>query len=627
MRTVFLLFILISLPFHFIYTQSQHNLDSLKADLNKHPQLDSIRIVKLIALGHACPSSDTNRIQYYREALSIATTLKDTLSQAKLYSIFLVRSKSDGLYPEAFEYGQKALKAYKNIAHYKGIAAVYNELSAIYMVQHKYEEGLALQQEGYELLRDKAPSRELIRLMCNISFYAYIKQGKYVEAQTLITEALGYAKQINNRENIIHCYTLLLKVCIDSKEKVVQSDCQNYADSIAFIYPKLDPKITKRYTAAYILSYYYSKQNDSTLAFKYAHLALTSAKDMRRKYNISEAYNHLFSLYYNFGEYVKAIEALEQSYSIKDSIFHDKSVAQLQELETKFKTEKAVQDKELAEKETRLAEAEARSYRNSLISLFIVVLLAFLSIVFYVWQYRLRKQKELVSKELSSTQKRLEVEQQFRKAELKALKAQLNPHFMFNALNSIQDYILLNEKELASDYLGKFADLMRIYLNHSQEGNLSLEEEIEALELYLDLESVRFDHSIEYTITADEELDIEALKIPTMLVQPYVENAIKHGLFHKKGERQVHIHFNEYNEDYIEAIVKDNGIGRAAANKINEHRNPNHKSFATSANATRLQLLNHGRSQKIEVKFIDLYQNKEVAGTEVRILIPLKQTA
>ncbi|MCP4440489.1 MAG: hypothetical protein GY810_16210 [Aureispira sp.] len=584
-------------------------------------------MMKLVGLGHATPSSDTSRIQYYREALSIATTRKDTLSQGRIYAILLVRSKSDGRYPEAFEYGQKALKAYRSIEYYKGIAGVYNELSAIYIIQHKYEEGLALLQEGYELLREKKPSRELIRLMCNISFYAYIKHKKYTEAQTLITEALGYAKQINNRENIIHCYTLLLKVCIDSNGEVAQADCQSYADSIAAIYPKLGPKITKRYTAAHMLSYYYSEQNDRTFAFKYARLALASAKDMRRKHNIAEAYAHLFEVYLKFGEHDLAINALNESHKVKDSIFNEKSLAKLQTLETQFKTEKAIQDKELAEEKAKLAEEKAKSYQNWLIAILIFCLMVLVSIAFYIWLYRLRKQKELVSKELSSTQERLEVEQQFRQAELKALKAQLNPHFMFNALNSIQDYILLNEKELASDYLGKFADLMRIYLNHSQEGNLSLEEEIEALELYLDLESVRFDHSIEFNIKTDGNLDIDDLKIPTMLVQPYVENAVKHGLFYKKGERKIDVQFKEHNDDYLEAIVRDNGIGREASAEINKKRNPNHKSFATSANATRLHLLNHGRSQKIEVKFVDLYQDQKATGTEVRILIPLKQTA
>lgn len=627
MRAIFLLFLIFLLFPLSIFSQTPLNLDSLKQELTKHTKQDSARMLILLEIGVRLSPKDSSRQTYFQKALSIAKKNHNTHYQALLNQNIGISYKSTGNYPKAFKHLSKALEFYKKLDDYDNVGYCYNELSVIYGIQKKYDKSLALQKEGYELLKDYPPTQTLLRLMGNIVNLDLLRHKKYPEAKEKLLEIIKLAREIKSYANIVNSYTKLLNIYLATDDFFTDKEAVIFVDSLKANIPKLKANDISHYQAFFILSYYYDIQGDSALAFKYGYAALSVAKNYGTKRNEVGAYQNLFEVYKSAKQYEQAILMLDSAYLIKDEIFKDKSLAKLQELETKFKTEKAVQEKELAEHQERLAKTETQAYRNSLIALIGVLLLVLLSIGFYVWQYRLRKQKELMSKELTSTQKRLEVEQQFRKAELKALKAQLNPHFMFNALNSIQDYILLNEKELASDYLGKFADLMRIYLNHSQEGNLSLEEEIEALELYLDLESVRFDHSIEFSITADEDLDIEVLKIPTMLVQPYVENSIKHGLFYKKGERHVHIHFHEYSDEYIEAIVKDNGIGRVASAKINAHRNPNHKSFATSANATRLELLNHGRNEKIEVKFIDLYQNEEATGTEVRILIPLKQTA
>jgi ligand-binding sensor domain-containing protein len=251
---------------------------------------------------------------------------------------------------------------------------------------------------------------------------------------------------------------------------------------------------------------------------------------------------------------------------------------------------------------------------------FIVSSLFFFVLIIW-WQYKVQIDK--INKQNEEKLNRSNLERDLRISELKALKAQLNPHFIFNALNSIQDYIILNKKELASDYLGMFADLIRTYLNHSQEGAIGLDEEIEALKLYLELEAIRFDHELDFSFEVDPTLDIYNLEIPTMLLQPYVENAIKHGLFYKSSDRKLKIFFKPHSEDIILAIVRDNGIGREASALHNKKRKPNHKSFATSANKTRLELLNYGRNQQIKAEIIDLTKDGKAIGTEVHILIPL----
>ncbi|BDS11016.1 sensor histidine kinase [Aureispira anguillae] len=247
--------------------------------------------------------------------------------------------------------------------------------------------------------------------------------------------------------------------------------------------------------------------------------------------------------------------------------------------------------------------------------------LLILFIVFVGWQYRWQIKK--IQQKNEEKLQRSRLERDIRISELKALKSQLNPHFIFNALNSIQDYIIQNERELASDYLGMFADLMRTYLQHSQEGTLSLREEIDALRLYLELEAVRLEDNFSYDIIIGEQIDRDQIIIPTMLIQPYVENAIKHGLFRKKGNKHVAIEFKLHSPMALLATIRDNGIGRKAAQNYGQPQN--HKSFATSANNSRLELLNYEQSTTIEAKIIDLVENGESVGTEVHVIIPIEK--
>jgi ligand-binding sensor domain-containing protein len=223
-------------------------------------------------------------------------------------------------------------------------------------------------------------------------------------------------------------------------------------------------------------------------------------------------------------------------------------------------------------------------------------------------------QKELISKKLVFSQ-------------LEALRSQMNPHFIFNALNSIQEYIVFNNKELASNYLVKFSRLIRIYLEHSQQNEIVLKEEVNALKIYLELEKIRFEDILDYDLYIDENLMLEQIKIPSLFIQPYVENAIKHGLLHKLDDRKLKVSFQkEKLNNYLVCTIEDNGIGRNASLEINKNKTLQHQSFATSANEKRLELINLDRAQKIVVEIVDLYSNdNESKGTKIIIKIPLNK--
>ncbi|GAA0872832.1 histidine kinase [Gangjinia marincola] len=241
-----------------------------------------------------------------------------------------------------------------------------------------------------------------------------------------------------------------------------------------------------------------------------------------------------------------------------------------------------------------------------------------ISIILGIARYIIKRKAIAKQRELNQ----LEQDKQMILLKLENLRSQMNPHFVFNALNSIQEYIILNEKHLASDYLGKFADLMRKYLEHSNKEYITLAEEIDSLKMYLELEKLRFEDQLEYRIEVDQNIHQELIEIPAMLLQPYVENSIKHGLLHKRGQRKLHIEFKNQT-DYLICVILDNGIGRKKANELNNRKKSNHKSFATKANANRVTLMNFEKKEQINVRIIDLFNDREEAmGTKVKITIP-----
>ncbi len=257
-------------------------------------------------------------------------------------------------------------------------------------------------------------------------------------------------------------------------------------------------------------------------------------------------------------------------------------------------------------------------------------LLALIAVGFVIMYYnrtikRLREQSQLSERMAAVELDRSRAEEAYRRAQLSALKAQMNPHFLFNALNSIQAYIFLNDKNMANSYLGKFSDLMRTTLEQSQRDYISLVEETRTLELYIALEAMRLQNDLIWTIDFDPSVETEFAMLPPLLIQPYVENALKHGLASKKGNKQVTINFNVNKEQQtLICQIMDNGIGRSAAAELKKQRHGRHTSFSTSATEQRLILLNTGRDAKIYVEFEDLMaENGESAGTSVRIHIPM----
>jgi len=197
--------------------------------------------------------------------------------------------------------------------------------------------------------------------------------------------------------------------------------------------------------------------------------------------------------------------------------------------------------------------------------------------------------------------------------EQKLLRSQMNPHFIFNSLSSIQSFIFENNPVEAGSYLSRFAELIRSILYNSREEYITLEKEIQTLINYLDLQKLRYDNKFDYEIDLDPMLDKETISIPPMLAQPFIENAIEHGIKHLNNPGIINISFTKL-EETILLIVEDNGIGIRAAKKINNAKAKEHQSLATIITRERIEILNKGQKKKLY--YMDIIESTDPDGNE-----------
>lgn len=237
-------------------------------------------------------------------------------------------------------------------------------------------------------------------------------------------------------------------------------------------------------------------------------------------------------------------------------------------------------------------------------------------LIYLFYRYRMKQIKD--KEEL-----RIQYNKELAEVEMKALRAQINPHFLFNSLNSINNYILKNDTKKASRYLVKFSQLVRNILNNSSNSYITLQEELQTIELYMLIEGMRFNDQFSYNIENVHAINTANVIIPSLLLQPYAENAIWHGLLHKDGEKLITIRIEGNPEDdFIVVNIIDNGVGRKMAVEMEDQ--PKHrKSYGMQLGENRLKLMSQQQDKKATVEVIDLYDNNgQALGTKIKIIIP-----
>jgi hypothetical protein len=226
----------------------------------------------------------------------------------------------------------------------------------------------------------------------------------------------------------------------------------------------------------------------------------------------------------------------------------------------------------------------------------------------------------IYTRQLKVQQKKAAFINELNASKLTAIQSQMNPHFIFNSLNSIQDLVLKGDVDNSYTFITKFSNLVRRTLSYSDKDFIEIDQELKLIELYLSLEKLRFKENLEFKIDSSE---IEDILVPPMLIQPFIENALLHGLLHKEGLKKIHIKFTL--TDVLICEIVDNGIGRVKSKEIKERQRLEHESFSTNAIKNRFDILERHFGGSLGFVYEDLYENGLASGTKVILKIPIKR--
>ncbi|WP_047246345.1 histidine kinase [Maribacter thermophilus] len=360
----------------------------------------------------------------------------------------------------------------------------------------------------------------------------------------------------------------------------------------------------------------YIAQDKYTEAIPYLERSIVQADSKNDLVVQKDATKKLSEVYGHRGDYNKALETYQTYVALVDTLYKRKEqeisraarfnreIASTQSRITGLEQERELSQSkyDLALTQQELAEESYKRQRWVIYSLIFGLLLTILAAFFF---YRSNQQQKLANNLLA----------------LKSLRSQMNPHFIFNALNSVNNYISKSDERSANRYLSDFSKLMRSVLENSEEDFIPLTKELELLELYIKLEHSRFPDKFDYTITVDEHLDVSSFQIPPMLLQPYIENAIWHGLRYKEGKGLLEVNVGSENERELKIVITDNGIGRTKSAALKTKNQKSQKSKGMGNIKQRLAILNDMYKDKVDVSISDVTLNGE--GT--RVVFTLKK--
>jgi tetratricopeptide (TPR) repeat protein len=353
---------------------------------------------------------------------------------------------------------------------------------------------------------------------------------------------------------------------------------------------------------------YYRKYDAALL---YASEALRTGTERNATVIIRDACRVLSNIYEQLQQPEKSLMYYKQYVAMKDVVVSDQFKGRLSEF-------RRIADDEKQRSQVLIAEQQLR--KNQILRNFLaagIVFLLLLGLVVF-WNISLkRKNEKLRNKSLQAEWQRTAAD-----LEMQALRARMNPHFIFNCLTSINRFILKHEADKASDYLTRFSRLMRLVLINSQKQWISLEEEIEMLTLYLGMERLRFMNAFEYHIHYAAEVDLTAVKVPPLLLQPFCENAIWHGLMHKEGHGYLSISF-EMKQQFLYCTITDNGIGREQSALLKPTGDERSKSMGLRMSSARLALFNEDEAMERSCEVVDL-KNEQGHSTGTQVILKIK---
>jgi len=425
------------------------------------------------------------------------------------------------------------------------------------------------------------------------------KQNKISEARDSFIVALNLAKNSNENQTILDCLNYLGQ--IEMMEGNLEKSLHYYNQMVSF---------SGNYVDQFVISSGFinkgkllATMNNLDEAISTTKLAIETATRAGDKAHLRDAYFQMFELLKISGKTSEALDYLEKTMVLNDSLMNDSKHRIIYELETIYQTRKKEIQITDIQKEKQRQEDRNKLLMNVFI-LSISLLLITIVLILLIIRHQ-QKKSRLHTLDLN----------------LRLLRSQLNPHFVFNSLSAVQNYILNKSPQEAATYLSKFSKLMRLILINSSEMLVTLENEIETLTYYLELQKLRFDERIFYGFEIDEEIKTDEILIPPMLLQPFIENSIEHNLSLIDRPIQIQISIIRITNNMLKICLTDNGIGRE---KSTQYKKPNHRSFATIITNDRIAGLKKSGFQNIEFLIIDLKEDDNgKTGTKVIFSLPL----
>lgn len=517
----------------------------------------------------------------YLRSLQISEQTGDKeVTAASLTNIGIVYNRLDK-YSKALEYHQKSLAMYEQLGNKQGMANAYGNIGIVY--DNSLKPGLALEyyKKGLALNETLGNKQRIAGALTNIAI-SYIALSMYPEAMDNLKRSVEIYEQTGNKTGI--------------------AVSLNYIGEIYFKAPD-----------SVLRSWGISSSNRYNKAIEYNRRSLKVAVEIGDLAQQQDIWSSLANAYEAQKDFRQSLDAYKQFTLLKDSISNDEKKEDITRLSMQYEFDKKEAiAKEEADNKQALAAAEIKRQRlvknTTIAGAGILGLASIFSFIFY------KRKRDAVEQ-----QKEAELKAEVTDTEMKALRSQMNPHFIFNSLNSIADYIDKQDARTASYYTVKFAKLMRMILENSEKKEVSVADDLKALELYMQLEAMRMNNKFTYEIDVDENINTEETVIPPLLLQPFVENSIWHGIAKKQGEGKILIRIKKGGE-MINCIVEDNGIGRirseAESTAIQKEEK---KSLGMKITKARIDILNRIKKTNAGVELIDLDE-----GMRVELKLPLE---
>ena len=505
---------------------------------------------------------------------------------------------------ESLTYYETALNIQKNKNDRKGMSSTLNNIGNIYYSWQNFDKALQKYFEVLKIKKQLKDSTELTNNLINIGS-TYLGLKDFDKAEKYYREALALTQKENDKNMMANC---LLNMGVLSFEQGKYSKALLFYQQAYDLLFKLNNKLGLA-TVFRNLAETKMKTGDFNQAENYLQQSIKIAHEENMSSLISECYFFYYKIYKQKKDYKKALDYYIQYSVLNDSLFNEQAMKQLANIQTRYQTEK--KEKDIQKKTLQIAKKE----KQLRIQLFWFVLIITVLVLFAFFLIYFLKNKSRIKQKMLEEEINLQRQQ--------ALSAQMNPHFISNALNSIQKYFLNNDFEKANEFLADFGALIRKILENSRKNFILLKDELTYLKLYLSLEALRLDNKFSYAINLPDDLDNTIIKIPPLIIQPYVENAIWHGIApnQKTGKIEITI-FNKENRLYC--VIQDDGIGINRSKMENMRYAKKKKSLALDITKERLRLLSRSSKMEFTVTINDLSDSDvNLHGTKVEIQMPL----